>query len=86
MLKLVTLRRGGTDFHKRSQGQRWEPDGFLAVTRLLLSSITMIPLEDKNAVLSFILCITQEIPTDSHSDKFLSDLLKGSWEEYLTHK
>lgn len=46
----------------------------------------MIPLEDKNAVVSFILYIIQEILIDNRSEQFLSDLLKGSWEEYLTCK
>lgn len=86
MLKLITLRHRGTDFLKRNQEQRWEPAGFLPMTGSLLSSITMIPLEDKNAVVSLILCIIQEIFSDNHSGQFLSDLLKGSWEEDLTYK
>lgn len=82
----MTLRRGGTDFPKKSSGQRWEPGSFLTMVGSLLSSITVIPLGDKSAVVSFILYIIQDIFIDNHSEQLLSDLLKGSWEEYLTRK
>lgn len=79
----MTLGCGRTDFLKRNKGQRWEPNTFL---HLLLSCITMIPLKEENHAVSFLLHVIQGILTDNHSEQLLSDLLKGIWEEYLTHK